>query len=162
MTASSMLGWLLVEVLCYYGAFYILHLQSSAAAWELLSLASYKYVGCAQCRRGARDTGRMNVTAVLALISGSMLVYHVALIETAAALAWFMVARRQVPPSVISPGPLTEDDGVCALRQRRPPQGACVAGRHAAQHAQRRINFLFIIAVIQIAFMYIFTLKLVV
>lgn len=37
----------IMQVLCYYGAFYLLHLQSSAGVWELLSIASYKYVGFA-------------------------------------------------------------------------------------------------------------------
>eukprot|EP00042_Codosiga_hollandica_P030245 m.174609 g.174609 ORF g.174609 m.174609 type:complete len:197 (-) comp53308_c0_seq7:94-684(-) len=45
LTASSLLGWLVVEVLCYYAAFYVLNLQSNAGIWELLSLSSYKYVG---------------------------------------------------------------------------------------------------------------------
>ena len=44
-TASSMCGWLVVEILCYYAAFYLLNLNSSAGAWELCALTAYKYVG---------------------------------------------------------------------------------------------------------------------
>ena len=40
-----MCGWLVVEILCYYAAFYLLNLSSSAGAWELCALTAYKYVG---------------------------------------------------------------------------------------------------------------------